>query len=231
MQQIKAVLWDVDGTLLDFHESEVFSLKTCFALHQLGDFTDEMLREYRKINRRLWRLLEEGRAERREVLEGRFEKLFSLYGLDTSVADRFNADYQIHLSDRIFFFPKAQETLELLRAKGIRQYAVTNGTAAAQRPKLAKSGLDRVFDAVFISEEMGAEKPAAEFFDKVFEQIGDFAPHELLIVGDSLTSDIRGGNNAGLVTCWFNPDGKVADADVRIDHEIRALDEVAGILG
>ena len=117
------------------------------------------------------------------------------------------------------------------RLKGrVRQYAVTNGTRVAQERKLSRSGLDRMLDGVFISEIVGTEKPGAAFFDAVFSQIGPCCRDEVMIVGDSLTSDMQGGRSAGILCCWYNPLGEPRPADPRIDYDIRDLRQVEQIL-
>ena len=126
------------------------------------------------------------------------------------------------------FCPSALETLTALQGR-VLQCAVTNGTAVAQHKKLATSGLDRIFDHIFISDEIGIEKPNFGFFDAVWAKIGSYSPNEILIVGDSLTSDIKGGNNAGLQTCWYNPKGLPCPKDLRIDYDIRDLVQVVDI--
>ena len=112
----------------------------------------------------------------------------------------------------------------------IKQYAVTNGTKVAQDRKLLKSGLIDLFDGVFISEEIGVEKPGIGFFEYVWEQIGEYDPSEIMIVGDSLTSDIQGGNNAGIVCCWYNPSGKTNDKNLKIDYEITDLQDILELI-
>ena len=109
-------------------------------------------------------------------------------------------------------------------------YAVTNGTKVAQDKKLAKSGLVELFDAVFISEEIGVEKPGVGFFEKVWDSIGKYKSDEVMIIGDSLTSDIQGGNNAGILCCWYNPKGAVNYTGVRVDYEIDNLQKVKEII-
>ena len=121
------------------------------------------------------------------------------------------------------------EIVKSLRGK-VRQCVVSNGTVVAQTKKLTRSGLGALMDGVFLSEQLGAEKPKKEFFDQVFAAIGPVEKSETMIVGDSLTSDIRGGDNAGIVTCWYNPEGIKAPEGYRIDHEIRDLHEVYGLL-
>ena len=164
-----------------------------------------------------------------QILTDRFREFLSKYGKDPGLAVEFDDAYENGLPDTIVFFDGAMETLQSLRGRVI-QCAVTNGTKFVQERKLKNSGLDRLFDAVFISEDVGFEKPDRRYFDAVFAAIGDYAPGEVMIVGDSLTSDMPGGVNAGIVTCWFNPKGKTNDTDLPIDHEIRAIPEVLEIL-
>ena len=121
------------------------------------------------------------------------------------------------------------QIIESLRGK-VKQYVVSNGTIVAQEKKLRLSGLGALMDGVFLSEELGVEKPNKEFFDKVFAQIGYLDRETVLIVGDSLTSDIRGGNNAGIRTCWYNPGHTAPLEDVHIDYEITDLHEVYDLL-
>ena len=226
---IRAVLWDVDGTLLDFLTAERAAVRRCFEIFRLGECTDAMLDDYSAINVRWWERLERGKYTKPEILVGRFREFFDKYGLDMSAAEPFNEEYQIRLGDTIVFFPGALETLRALKGR-VLQCAVTNGTKTAQRRKLSVSGMDRIFDRIFISDDLGVEKPSAAFFEKVFAGIGPIPPREVLIVGDSLTSDIRGGINAGIRTCWYNPWGRENAGRLPIDFEIAALDEVPKII-
>ena len=122
------------------------------------------------------------------------------------------------------------EIVKSLRGK-VKQYVVSNGTVVAQEKKLRLSGLGELMDSIFLSETLGVEKPNVEFFERMFETIGPVEKDQVLIVGDSLTSDIRGGNNAGIKTCWYNPDHKERYADVKIDYEIADLHEIYDIIG
>lgn len=222
---IKVILWDVDATLLDFEKAEEAGIRGCFEKYNLGECTDEMLEVYKKINRRYWQMLERGEIEKQVLLVKRFEDFLDLYGLNSSVAGAFNEEYQIRLGDTVVFYDHALETVQALKGK-VLQCAVTNGTKVAQDRKLKNSGLDKEFDHIFISEVVGIEKPNKEFFDAVFAKIGVFASEEVLIVGDSLTSDIQGGVNAGIKTCWFNPKGAVNTSMLKPDYEIRDIGEV-----
>ncbi|MBR6207838.1 MAG: YjjG family noncanonical pyrimidine nucleotidase [Oscillospiraceae bacterium] len=225
----KAVLWDLDGTLLNFKASERAAIRACFAFFGLGECTDRMIADYSAINLRWWEALERGEYSREEILVGRYREFLTLYGLDPGLAEAFTREYEHRLPDTIAFEPGALETVKALRGR-VGQYAVTNGTKNVQRPKLRRSGLDDLLDGVFISEEIGAEKPSLRFFEKVLEALGDVSPGELLIVGDSLTSDIRGGNNARIPTVWYNPEGKPRPAQPHADYEIRSIGELPGLL-
>lgn len=226
---IQAILWDVDATLLDFHAAERAAILKLFQEFNLGECTDEMLQRYSLINRGYWERLERGELTREQVLVGRFREFFEKEGLDVSVAPDFNEAYQSSLGDTIVYRDDSYKIIESLRGK-VKQYVVSNGTVVAQEKKLRLSGLGELMDGVFLSEDLGVEKPNKAFFDKVFDSIGDIDREEVMIVGDSLTSDIRGGNNAGISTCWYNP-GQAPQIDgVHVDYEITDLHEVYEIL-
>ena len=226
---IRTILWDVDGTLLDFLAAERAAVKACFRAFGLGECSDEMVARYSRLNTSYWERLETGELTKPQVLRGRFEEFFAAEGVAFDRIDEFNAAYQLSLGDTIRYIDGSYELVAGLRGR-VRQYAVTNGTAAAQEKKLARSGLGALFDGVFISDEVGFEKPSAEYFERVFAAIGPVEKSETMIVGDSLTGDIRGGNNAGILTCWYNPAGKPNDSGARVDFEIRDLREIEVLL-
>ena len=226
---IKVILWDIDGTLLSFKQAERAAIGACFAQFGLGELTDTMLAEYSAINASYWKRLELGELTKPQVLRGRFEEFFTRYGLDTGCVDDFNAAYQVRLGETVVFNDNADALVRELRA-AVKQYAVTNGTLVAQRGKLKNSGLDQLLDGVFISDVVGVEKPGKAFFDAVFAAIGPYESDEVLIVGDSLTSDIQGGNNAGILCGWYNPGGAPVPEGLRVDYDIRDLNAVKLIL-
>ena len=199
---IKTILWDVDRTLLDFDAAERAAIQSLFVEFGLGECSEEQVARY---------------------------SVFAEEGIDASLAPQFNDAYQLRLGDTIVYRDDSYEIVKSLRGK-VRQCVVSNGTVVAQTKKLTRSGLGALMDGVFLSEQLGAEKPKKEFFDQVFAAIGPVEKSETMIVGDSLTSDIRGGDNAGIVTCWYNPEGIKAPEGYRIDHEIRDLHEVYGLL-
>lgn len=226
---IKVILWDIDGTLLNFKKAEHASIKKCFEVFGLGECTDEMIARYSVINDGYWKRLERGEISKAQVLRGRFEEFFALEKIDFSDVDGFNREYQFRLGDNVFFNDDGYEIVKSLKGN-ILQYAVTNGTATAQERKLAKSGLGELFDGVFISEKLGAEKPDTAFFNAVWSNIGSYKKDEVIIIGDSLTSDMQGGSNAGILCGWYNPDGKPMPQQPAIHYDMRKLSDVFEIL-
>ena len=226
---IRFLLWDVDGTLLDFRAAETAAVKSLFDEFSLGRCTDEMVRRYSRINTVFWERLERNEITKSQVLIGRFEQFFGEIGIPVSLAEEFNRRYQVRLGDTIVFRDDSIRIVKSLRGC-VRQYVVSNGTIVAQNRKLKLSGLGELMDGIFLSEEIGAEKPNKAFFDAVFEKIRPFRPDEVLIVGDSLTSDIRGGNDAGIRTCWYNPERKEAPDGFRIDYIIFDLHEIVPVV-
>lgn len=222
---IKVLLWDIDGTVLDFLASERYAVKKCFEIFGIGECSDEMVDRYSLINKKYWTLLEAGKITKPDVLRMRFEEFFSFEGIDFTNIDAFNKEYQVKLGDKIFFNDDSFELIKRLSNK-FKQFAVTNGTAAAQERKLRVSGLEEILDGVFISDKIGYEKPTAEFFDVVLSSIGNYGKDEIMIIGDSLTSDIQGGNNAGILCCRYNPEGAENNKNLRIDLEVKNLNEL-----
>ena len=226
---IRVILWDVDGTLLDFLAAERQAMTDCFLHFGLGECAPEQIARYSAINKSYWRRLEEGEITKTQVLVGRFRDFFSQEGIDPALAGAFNEEYQLRLGDTVCFMDNSYELIRSLRGR-VRQYAVTNGTRVAQERKLQKSGLGALFDGVFISELVGAEKPSPLFFDRVFASIGPVERREVLIVGDSLTSDMKGGLLAGIRCCWYNPKGLPAPEGMALDYVIPDLNRVKEFL-
>ena len=227
MFKYSVILWDIDGTILNFLEAEKAAIQRGFQEFNIGECTDEMLADYSQINKKYWEMLERKEASKQEILYGRFYEFFDKYGIDKSIADDFQPWYQLALGDTIVFENGALSLLKELKGK-VKQYAVTNGTKVAQTKKLSKSGLNKIFDGVFISEDIGVEKPSVDFFVKVFQktELTETDKKKILIVGDSLTSDIKGGNNIGIDTCWYNPKGANKPNDIIVNYEIKELSDL-----
>ncbi len=227
-KKYKFILWDVDGTLIDFDKSEKLALKYCFSKFDLFP-TAEDLEEYAEINRGYWRLLEQGLIEKKLALELRFSDFFEYLGAKNLDAAEMNRLYQSALGENCVMNDDALELCSDLKGN-YKQYVVTNGTAAAQSGKLKNTGLGELMDGIFISEALGFEKPDVRFFDGCFEKITDFSKDLAIIIGDSLTSDMQGGNNAGIDCCWFDPKCLIAPLSLKIKYHIRSLKELRQIL-
>lgn len=218
---IRHVLLDLDDTIFDFHMAEAVAVRD--TLQAFGvSVTDAIIARYSAINDAQWKRLEKGEMTRDEVKRRRFEILFEELGLPCD-AERVRTYYENRLAVGHFFLPGAERMLADLASFDL--YLVSNGTTAVQNGRLASAGIAPLFRRIFLSEAIGHVKPQKEFFDACFAEISDFDPAQAIILGDSLTSDILGGINAGVRTCWFNPKGTPCRADITPDFEIRSLDE------
>ena len=224
---LKTIFFDLDDTLLDFSRAEAEALRRAFRRFDI-DPAPDVLERYHVINREQWELLEEGVLTRARVLTRRFDLLFEELGVRRSSQEICDC-YESLLAEGHWFVPGAPELLAEL-APWYDLYLASNGAAAVQWSRLNSAGIGPYFKNIFISEELGADKPSPAFFAAAFAAVPDFDPASALMVGDSLTSDIRGGRNAGIRTCWFNPQGKPARPDIAPDHTIRALSELPDLL-
>ena len=224
---IRNVLFDLDDTLFDFHKAEKIAL-TKTLVHFGIDPTEETLALYSTINAAHWKRLELGEISREEVKVGRYRELFKTIGVECDPV-KATAYYESMLAIGHYFMPGAPELLEELYGK-YRLYIVSNGTAKVQEGRIGSSGIAKYMDGIFISQLLGANKPDKQFFDICFAEIPDFSLSETVIIGDSLSSDIKGGINAGITTVWFNPKGIENNNDIKPDYTIKELSEVPGLL-
>ena len=224
---IRNVLFDLDDTLFDFHKAEKIAL-TKTLVHFGIDPTEETLALYSTINATHWKRLELGEISREEVKVGRYRELFKTIGVECDPV-KATAYYESMLAIGHYVMPGAPELLEELYRK-YRLYIVSNGTAKVQEGRIGSSGIAKYMDGIFISQILGANKPDKQFFDICFAEIPDFSLSETVIIGDSLSSDIKGGINAGITTVWFNPKGIENDNNIKPDYTIKELSEVPGLL-
>ena len=224
---IKHIFLDLDDTLLDFHLAEKIAMRQTFLAMGVPN-DDETLARYSEINRSCWERLERGEWTRREVLVGRFKLLFGELGLDVD-AEATQQMYEDKLCIGHYFLEGAEALLDNLYGK-YRLYITSNGTARVQDSRIASADIARYFDGIFISQRVGADKPSPIFFERVFAAIPGFKREEAIIVGDSLTSDIAGGRDAGIKTCLYNPQGRAEREDIAPDYEIKSLDDLIPIL-
>ena len=223
---VEFLLLDLDDTILDFHKAEHIALSK--TLRTLGlEPTEEVLSRYSLINKAHWERLERKELTRPQVLLGRFETLFREYGIEVDPA-KCASLYEENLSIGHYFLPGAEAAVKRLHEK-YRLFLVSNGTATVQHCRLTSAGLYPYFERVFISQEIGYNKPDKAYFDRCFAMIPGFDRTKALMVGDCLTSDIRGGINAGVKTVWVNPEGKPC-GEIHPDYQIASLGELEGIL-
>jgi YjjG family noncanonical pyrimidine nucleotidase len=221
------LLLDADGTLFDYDRAEAMALDRTF--RELGhDYRPAYATAYRRINGAIWREFEQGRITQARLRTRRFELLFQEAGFESD-AERFSQQYLENLAMGTELMPGAQEVLSTLHGR-IGLALITNGLQDVQRPRLARSTIGHYLDPVIISEEVGFSKPDARIFQAAFEATGHPRKEDVLMVGDSLTSDIRGGNNFGIDTCWFNPGREVYPPELSVCYEIQNLCQLLDLL-
>lgn len=226
-EKYKVVLMDIDGTLLDFDQAETDGIRQVMKAY--GVCPDrEKEKEYHHINQGLWQQFERGEIQKHQIMDTRFHIFFGSMGItvDGKEAERL---YRQQLNNSALLLPGAREICAYLSEK-YSMYVVTNGLSATQFHRLKISGLEQYFQGVFVSEDAGSQKPQKEFFDYCFSKIIPCAREEAVIVGDSLSSDILGGINAGVATCWYNPKKNENSGKIKPDYEICHLKQLKDIL-
>ncbi len=218
---------DLDDTILDFGMAESVAIEKTLIFAGIAP-TQENKSLYSRINKGLWEALERNEVTREELKVRRFALLFEALGVDAD-PQQASDEYVRLLGIGHYFLPGAEEAVANL-SKKYRLFLASNGTASVQKGRMTSANLYRFFEKSFVSEEIGANKPSKEYFERAFAQIPGFDKSKALIVGDSLSSDIRGGNNAGIATCWVNPKGLPRRDDIRVDYEIKALSELEALL-
>ncbi len=229
---IKAVLFDIDNTLLDFDEYVKESMKIGFEKFGLGEYNDEIYKTFEEVNGGVWRRLERGEISYEELLKIRWNTVFSALGIDFDgvVFEKFFKD---GIFDNAIVISGAYEILEYLQGKYILGVA-GNGPLVQQTNRLRIAGLDKFFPYVFLSEAVGHSKPSGKFFEHCLRTINaggeGILPGEILMVGDSLTSDIKGACDAGFATCFFDKRKRGVSGNFSPDHVIEELTELRKII-
>lgn len=224
---IKFLFLDLDDTILDFGAAEHAAIAETLRIMGVEP-NEKNLKRYGEINRSCWQRMELGELTRDEVLLKRFELFYSELGINASPKETQDL-YAHRLSLEHPFMDGAPELLRALFGK-YKLYIASNGIAIVQDRRIRDTELEKYFDGIFISQRIGYNKPAKEFFDACFAEIEGFDPALAMIVGDSLTSDIKGGKNAGILTCYFNPKCQENRTDIKPDYEIKSLDELIPLL-
>jgi YjjG family noncanonical pyrimidine nucleotidase len=221
------VLIDNDHTLVDSDTSELEAFSLALRNQGIGDPMPHF-ETYRRINLGVWQQVERGEIKPDDVRERRFEALLDELGA-TGDATQMADDFIYGFATFGDLYPGTREVLEQLSER-VTLALVSNGLSEVQRPRIARLGVEYFFDAIVISSEVGTTKPGSAIFDIVFDQLGNPPKETALMVGDSLSSDMKGGANYGIDTCWYNPNGKVAGPDDQITHQITKLAELLDLV-
>lgn len=218
---------DLDDTILDFQKAEAAALNKTLRSFALEP-TPSVCRRYHEINKAYWEALERKEVTREQVLVGRFQTLFAEMNAACDPAAVAEC-YKTNLGTGHYFLPGAEAAIKALSRK-YRLFLASNGTTSVQKGRIASAGIAKYFEDIFISQEIGINKPDKAYFDRCFAKIPGFDRSKTMIVGDSLTSDMLGGQNAGITACWVNPSHKQGRGDIRVDYEIEALSQLEELL-
>ena len=225
----KFLLFDLDHTLLDFDASEDVALTQLLKEEGVTDI--QAYKDYYvPMNKALWKDLEQKKITKQELVNTRFSKLFEHFGIEkdgTYLANR----YQFYLAQQGQVFSGAIELLDALIDRGYELYAATNGITVIQTGRLAQSGLAPYFNQVFISEQLQTQKPDAQFYERIGARIPNFNKKYALMIGDSLSADIQGGNNAGIDTVWYNPQHLDNKTQAQPTYEVHSYQDLLDCLG
>ena len=224
---IEFLFLDLDDTILDFHKAERIALGKTFRSFGLEP-NEDVLARYKQINIEHWQRLETKELTRDQVVVGRFAQLFREYGISVDPA-QVALQYENDLSVGHYFLPGAEEALKSLSQK-YKLYLASNGTAKVQAGRLKSANISHYFAEIFVSQEIGANKPDKLYFDRCAQRIPGYDSQKAMIVGDSLTSDIQGGINAGMKTVWVNPSHKPHPTHITPDYQIESLSQLEALL-
>ncbi|MGI2326952.1 YjjG family noncanonical pyrimidine nucleotidase [Planococcus sp. YIM B11945] len=228
MTAYNTVFFDVDDTLFDFRQSELNALHNTFMEYKMPAGMADYHESYRKISQSLWEDLERGEIKLRELGIKRFKRLFTEHELETD-AGLFSSSYLHNLGREAHLMPGAEELCQTLDF--CRLAIITNGFTEVQHARIEGSPLAGMFEHIIVSEETGFQKPQTGIFDYAFAEMQLAGKEHVLMVGDSLASDIKGGSDYGIDTCWFNPNGKPNETNIQPTYEIRKLTELIEIVG
>lgn len=203
MKKYTTLYFDLDNTLLDFSAAEHKAIQKLFALHTLP-ISDEKIAKYSAINLTWWERFEKGEIKKEEIYSGRFREYLNFYGFDGN-PEKMAEDYFDFLSEGYDLIDGADKALEHIKSKGYTICITTNGMSRTQYRRIDNCSIKQYFDYIFVSEDAGHQKPETEYFDYVMANTPEKDKSKILVIGDSMSSDILGGINFGVDTCWLNP--------------------------
>ncbi len=226
MKKFDVLIFDLDNTLIDFSQSETVALPTALKLYDIK-VSDEDIREYQKISRQCWVDMEKGIYTKDECVVLRFERFLKYLEIDHIDPKELNEKYLDSLSIHVPLMDSTNEVLTKLKENYLL-VMMTNGIKRVQEAKIKKSGLNKYFDYVIISDDAGYNKPDIKIYEYMEKLIGKHNKDKMLMIGDSVGSDIEGGINYGIKTCFFNPKGN--ECELKIDYEVKSMKEILGIV-
>lgn len=221
------LLFDADHTLFDFKTGEYCALKEALEYLNLPS-EDDVIERYSVINIKYWKMLERGEIDKKSLMLARFVEFAQEYGFEDK-AKELSDLYMLNLAHEAQLFNGALEMIAEL-SKKYRLFIITNGVKSTQDGRFGISPITKYFEKIFISEVIGYEKPHKEFFDAVANGIEGFCPEKAIVIGDSLSSDIKGAINSNLDCIWYNPIEKEAPVGWNITYTVKSFDEILEIL-
>ena len=224
---IKAILLDVDNTLIDFNKSAEWSIRKCFEEYGL-EFTDDVLPVFHRINDELWHRIEQGTITKPQLHKIRWQTIFDALGIKEN-GEEFEKKFVEYVHQAGIPVEGAKDLLEYLASKYIICFA-SNSSKSQQNIKLKKAHMMKYAEHLFISDDIGFAKPAKEFFEACMEKLKGISKEEVILIGDSLTADIAGGINFGIKTIWFNFKQEEVPENLRADYIVNNLSEIKNIL-
>lgn len=226
--KFKHLIFDLDNTLLDYDLAEKNALVSLFDFYHIsGDF-QSLQYKYKTINNGFWRRYEEGKITLDELKVERHKEFMTQVGKRDVDPEDCAFQYARFLSQNAFPLPGSYEVLDYLKSKGYNLVLASNGLPDVQYPRLKASEMLEYFSYIGISQELGYQKPHKQFFSELFNKSEIDSTDKILIIGDSINSDIKGGINAGITTCWYNPKKKISDT--KADYDIHSLLDLKNIL-
>ena len=223
------LLFDADDTLFDFPKASARAFTLMCQAHGIPD-TPEVRQLYHDINRELWDAFDRGEVSKEYVTLERYVRLLRALGLEDRDPAQCNEDYLSALGEGVYPLPHAEEVCRELVHRGHKLYILTNAVASVQRSRLRGSVFADLITAAFISEDAGASKPDRAYYEYVCDRVPELTAENALVIGDSLATDIRGANNAGLPCCWFNPKRQTPPQGLRIDYIVTDLRQLLDIV-
>ena len=230
---VRVILFDVDNTLLSFDEAVKEAMRSGFEAFGLGAYEEGMFSVFHQVNTRLWQLIEKGESDLAELQKNRWNMIFERLGISADGV-AFETYFRKCLFESAIPEKGAMELLGHLRGR-YSLCVASNGPYRQQVNRLKRSGMLPYFSHLFISEEIGSTKPSEKFFTACLGRLNEKAepkirPGEMMIIGDSLSSDMTGGLQFGMQTCFYNPTGRPIPPGVKLDYTVSSLEEIASIL-